>query len=136
MCFNLIVYRDDWEELQTCPLDILKYSTENCVCVKLPKLNAISGVYFSIYGVQKFCQKVNKQQCNRGDWGLSNVEQDDEYYTCEIRRDMSITENVPSSVVDALNEEIESNVYDETFYKTLLVKSVIYKNHVERALCT
>jgi hypothetical protein len=136
-CFTILVYHDNYgDEFKSCPLDILKDSIESCVNVRLPKLNASTGfdqgVYFSIYGVQKFCQKLNKGKPNTQSWGLSNVQDDNECYVCQIERGVSA--NVPESVVHVLNEEITRNVYDENVYKTLLIKSMICKHQFERAL--
>lgn len=138
-CFTVFVYSNDTksDSNEKCCLNILKEQLiENSVQVRIPRLNAATafdhGTYFSIYGVQTFCQKVNKESNNRENWVLRNVQSDDDSYICTISKGGS--DEVPKSVVDALNEEIAKNVYDKEVYKTMLIKSIMYKNRVESAL--
>lgn len=142
-CFTVLVYSSDITINcnEKCCLDVLKEQfVEDNVQVCLPRLNAATALnhstYFSIYGVQIFCQKVNKESQNRENWFLANVQNVDDSYLCTISKGTTqgTTQGVSQSVVYALNEEIANNVYDKDVYKTILIKSIIYKNRFERAL--
>jgi hypothetical protein len=96
--------------------------------VRLPKLTASNSTFttfFTIYGVQKFCEKVNKEIGTR--WVLTDISNDDEWYICTLRQQ---GDGLTESVVNALNEEIWNNVYDDSVYKRLYIKSIVWRAFV------
>ena len=121
-CFTIFIEGGERNDFQ---LNVLRNVDNTTIELDIPKLknkNSQHHAFFSIYGIQKFCEKVNKETV-RTNWSLVEVKSEDDSYKCTFKNDQNFRASIPKSVVDALNEEIMCSVYDENVYKKILIKS-------------
>lgn len=108
-------------------LDIIDRVPEERVTLCFPKLSKrtlCDRWYFSINSIDQFLKKHNKERFTN--MCICNVQLTDTDITITVTNVAHAHKNIlHASLVDALNEEIHNNVYDESMYSRIFVKSIL-----------
>lgn len=107
---------------------VLRTIPNERVTLRFPKFSKetlCNRWYFSINSIDQFLRNINRERSTN--WGICNTQITETEMTITMT---TVDENtcaipIPKSLVDAYNDEIHKNVYDESMYRRILFKSVL-----------